>query len=174
MASLKPLIMRANRLLGASLVEQNLVSIDNLDAANERLLELLSSDGSNNHVSLLSIMANELNCLTEDAVLQRVVEDHGLGLVDVRNIELPDEIRLSLKTDDCWATWSVPFDHVEDTRYMATAYYLSPAVRSYWEDKVEGKVIWFGASLESIVEFLEASDAEKAHASGAAIATGTN
>jgi len=170
MASLKPLIMRANRLLGASLVEQNLVSIDNLDAANERLLELLSAEGTNNRVSLLSIMANEIGCLSEDAVLKRLVEDHSLGLVDVRNIELPDEIRLSLKTDECWATWSVPFDHVEDTRYMATAYYLSPAVRSYWEDKIAGRVIWFGTSLESIIDFLEVAETEKANASAAAAA----
>lgn len=174
MASLKPLIMRANRLLGASLVEQNLVSIDDLDAANERLLELISGDGTNNHVSLLSIMANELNCLTEDSILQRVVEDHGLGLLDVRDVDLPDEIRQSLKTDECWATWSVPFDHVEDTRYIATAYYLSPAVRSYWEEKVVGKVIWFGTSLESIIEFLETTESEVAHAAAAAAASGAN
>jgi len=41
MASIKPLIMRANRLLGANLVEQELVSIDDLDEANERLAELI-------------------------------------------------------------------------------------------------------------------------------------
>ena len=41
MASVKPLIMRANRLLGANLVEQELVSVDDLDEANERVAELM-------------------------------------------------------------------------------------------------------------------------------------
>lgn len=43
MASLKSLIVRANRLLGASLVEKGLVSIDDLDEANDRLSEFVSS-----------------------------------------------------------------------------------------------------------------------------------
>lgn len=38
MASLKPLIVRSNRLLGASLVEKGLVSIDEL---NEPVIELI-------------------------------------------------------------------------------------------------------------------------------------
>lgn len=56
MASLKPLIMRANRLLGASLVEQGLVSIDDLDKANERLRELMESNINGSQVGLLAII----------------------------------------------------------------------------------------------------------------------
>ncbi|MFL3659755.1 MAG: hypothetical protein ACJ07L_17110 [Opitutales bacterium] len=56
MASLKPLIMRANRLLGASLVEQGLVSIDDLDKANERLRELMESNTNGSQVGLLAII----------------------------------------------------------------------------------------------------------------------
>ena len=44
MSEHRTLLMRANRLLGAALVETNLVKIEDLGAANERLLELLQSN----------------------------------------------------------------------------------------------------------------------------------
>ena len=46
MTSLKPLIVRANQLLGASLMEKRLVSIDDLKEANNRLAEFGSSDSN--------------------------------------------------------------------------------------------------------------------------------
>jgi hypothetical protein len=164
MASLKPLIMRANRLLGASLVEQGLVSIDDLDEANERLLELIASHASGRQVSLLSILVNEKRCLDENRLLEKIVEDHVLGIIDIRNIDYPEALQATLKTGECWATMTVPFDHVENTWYLATTYYLSPAVRSYWEDKIQGNVVWFASSIESITEFLEAFDVNVANA----------
>jgi len=39
----RSLMMRANRLLGAGLVEHNLVKIEDLEKANERLLEIIAS-----------------------------------------------------------------------------------------------------------------------------------
>ncbi len=167
MASLKPLIMRANRLLGATLVDQNLVSIDDLDKANERLLEITSSKSSDHQASLLSILVNEMQALKEDVLFEKYIEDYGLGIIDARNIELPEELSMTLKPDECWATWTIPFDQVEDTRYLATAYYLSNPVRKYWEDKVKGNVIWFATSLESIIGFLEGVESA---ASSAALA----
>lgn len=155
MASLKPLIMRANRLLGASLVEKGLVSIDDLDDANDRLLELMSSDSSSEQVSLLTILVNEKQAVNEDDLLDLLVEDHGLGLVDIRDIEYPEEIKATLDSKTCWATLTVPFDQVEDTLYLASAYYLSPAVRSHWEGKLDCHVVWYAATVESITDFLE-------------------
>ncbi|MEM9158549.1 MAG: hypothetical protein AAGB46_05820 [Verrucomicrobiota bacterium] len=155
--------MRANRLLGASLVEHNLVSIDDLDVANERLLELISNSASSQQISLLSILASEKQKLDENKLFEHLIEEESLGIIDVRNIEIPEELRSVFNTGECWATWTVPFDLVEDTRYLATAYYLSPVVRQYWEDKVQGKVVWFAASLESITDFLEKYEAELAN-----------
>lgn len=154
--------MRANRLLGASLVEHQHVSIDALDSANERFLELLANPASNQRASLLSILLNEKQALDEATLLEKLVEEEGLGLVDVRCIDLPDEIKLTMNIDECWATWTVPFDLVEDTRYIATAYYLSPVVRTHWESKIKGNIIWYAASQESISGFLEALEAEAA------------
>ena len=162
MASLKPLIMRANRLLGASLVERGLVSIEALDAANERLLELLSNGSGELRVSLLSILINEKQSVSEHRLIEHIIEEEGLGIIDIRNMEVPEELVAITNRDECWATWTVPFDLVEDTRYVATAYYLSPAVRAYWEEKATGKIIWFAAPLDSITEYLETLEAKKA------------
>ena len=38
---------------------------------------------------------------------------------------------------------------------MATAYYLSRAVVEYWEDLLDGTVIWYVTSMESIAHALE-------------------
>ena len=155
MASLKPLIVRSNRLLGASLVEKGLVSIDDLDEANDRLAKFDSSDSNSMQVSLLSILVSEKQSISEDDLLELLVEDHGLGLVDVRNVEYPDSLKKTLDTKVCWATLTVPFDHLEDTTYLASAYYLSPAARTYWEEKLDGHVVWFASTVESLTDFLE-------------------
>lgn len=164
MASLKPLIMRANRLLGASLVERGLVSIEDLDAANERFLELLSNASGELRLSLLSILIREKESLSEGKLMEYLVEEEGLGLIDVRNMEVPEELTAITNRADCWATWTVPFDMVEDTRYLATAYYMSPAVRKHWEDKISGNIVWFAAPLDTIADYLETQEAEEAKA----------
>lgn len=164
MAKLKPLIMRSNRLLGATLVEQRLVSIDDLDEANERLLELMSTQSESARVSLLSILINEKQCLDEGRLLEKIVEDYLLGLIDLNNIDYPEAVQATLNTDECWATLTLPFDHVENTWYLATAYYLSPAVRSFWEEKIQGNVVWYAASVESISDFLDTLESKAANA----------
>ncbi len=168
MASLKPLIMRANRLLGANLVERGLISIDALDAANERLLELLSNAKEELRVSLLTILINENQSLAEKTLLEHLLEEESLGLIDVRNLEPQDELTATVDRAECWATWTVPFDLMEGTCYLATAYYLSPAVREFWEKKYPGNVVWYAAPLDSISEYLESLEAEEAKAAMAA------
>lgn len=168
MASLKPLIMRANRLLGASLVERGLVTIDDLDAANERFLELLSNANGELRLSLLSILLNEKQSLQEASLIEYLIEEEGLGIIDVRNMEVPEELAPTFEKSECWATWTTPFDLVEDTYYLATAYYMSPAVRTYWEQKIQGNIVWFAAPLETISDYLETQEAEEAKAAMAA------
>ena len=150
----RSLLMRANRLLGANLVEQNLVKIEHLEAANERLLELLSNDNPR-HSTVLGVLAYEMKVVREDDILHHLVEDHSLGLVDLRSYEVSEELKKKLDLGACWATWSVPFDKDEDFHLVATAYYMSPAVRTYWEKQFPGPVIWYGATLEMIADYLE-------------------
>jgi hypothetical protein len=150
----RSLMMRANRLLGAGLVEHNLVKIEDLEKANERLLEIIASNQPR-QATVLGVLAYELRVIREEDVLQHLVESEGLGLIDLRGYEPPDDTKKGLDLDACWATWSVPFDQEEDFTFIASAYYLSPAVRTYWEKKFEGPLLWFGTTLEGIAEHMD-------------------
>ena len=151
--------MRSNRLLGAQLVEQNLVKIDDLEAANEKLLELINT-GSARQRTVLGILAYDLSAVTEDDILLYQCDIDGIGVVDLQHYELNEDLKATLETDACWATWSVPFDVEEDVTFVATAYYLSPAVKNYWEERYDSRVLWFGTTLEGIADFLESIEDE--------------
>lgn len=150
----RSLLMRANRLFGAALVEHNLVKVEDLEKANERLLELIAQNLPR-QATVLGVLAYEIKVIREEDVLQHIVETEGLGLVDLRSYDPPDELKKGLDMDACWATWSVPFDQEEDFMFIATAYYLSPAVRSYWEKRYNCPLLWFGTTLECISEHLD-------------------
>lgn len=150
----RSLLMRANRLLGANLVEANLVKIDNLEAANERLLELIST-GDYRKGTVLGILAYELQVVKESDVLQHGMDEHGVGLVDLRSYDVPEDLRSTIDLGACWATWSLPFDREEDVYFVATAYYLSPAVRLYWEKQFGGPVVWYGTTMEMLADYFE-------------------
>jgi hypothetical protein len=144
-AEIRSLLMRANRLLGASMVEAGLVTVDQLESANEKLLELIAS-GTPRQCSLLGVLAYDLKALKEEDALQYCVDEHHIGMVDVR---------IGLNQAACWATWTLPFDRDEDFTLVATAYYLSPAVRTFWEKQLGGQVIWYGATMESLTTALD-------------------
>ncbi|HXA81159.1 MAG TPA: hypothetical protein VNV14_07800 [Opitutaceae bacterium] len=173
MAENRPLLMRVNRLLGAALVEHNLVKIENLEAANERLLEAVTA-GDRRKTSVLAILAHEMKVVKEEDVLQHLVETEGVGLVDLHNYEMPDELRKSLDTADCWATWTLPFDQEENFYFVATAHLLSPAVRAHWQKKLGGQILWYGTTLEVIADTLEKIDTEKVQYAGLAQAANAN
>lgn len=155
--------MRANRLMGANLVDANLVKLEDLEKANQRLLDVMASDQPRQS-TVLGILAFEQKVLREEDVLQFIVDNEGVGLVDLRNYELTDEVKKSLDLGACWATWSVPFDQEEDFHFIATAYYLSPAVRTFWEKQCKGPILWFGTTLENIADHLEKIETERAAA----------
>jgi hypothetical protein len=79
----RSLMMRANRLLGAGLVEHNLVKIEDLEKANERLLEIIATNQPR-QATVLGVLAYELKVIREEDILQHLVETDGLGLVDLR------------------------------------------------------------------------------------------
>jgi hypothetical protein len=169
----RPLLMRANRLLGAALVEHNLVKIEDLETANEKLIEIVATDQPRQS-TILGILAYDMKVLKEDEVLHHIVETDGVGLIDLRDYEVPDDSKKNLDVGAAWATWSVPFDREEEFFFVATAYYLSPAVRMFWEKQLGGPILWFGTTLEAIADYLEklaAAAAQNAHAQGGGAAT---
>ena len=156
----RPLLMRANRLLGSALIEHNLVKFEDLEAANERLLEVAAT-GQVRQSSVLSILVYEKKVLREEDVLHHVVDDHGVGVVDLRGYDVPEDVKKDIELEACWATWSVPFDREEDFHFVATAYYLSPAVRTHWEKKLGGQIIWQATTMDIIADFLDRIHAER-------------
>ena len=152
--------MRANRLLGANLVENNLVRIEDLEKANERLFQIIEN-GTDRDASLLHILIGEIKVLTEENILSFLIDERGVGLVDLEDIEMADDLRLELKSELCWATWTVPFDREEDFHYVATCYYMSDAVRQFWEKELGGSIVWFATTMKSLTEMLERVENER-------------
>ena len=165
--------MRANRMLGAQLVERNLVKIEDLENANEKLIDIVAS-GQPRQSTILGILAYDMKVLKEDDVLHHIVESEGVGLVDLRDYDIPEDLKKIIDVGACWATWSVPFDKEEEFWFVASAYYLSPAVRMHWEKHLGGPILWFGTTLEAVADYLEKQvAAEAAHASAVAAASGS-
>jgi hypothetical protein len=163
MSEHRPLLMRSNRLLGSALIEHNLVKFEDLEAANERLLEIAAA-GDLRRSSVLSVLVYEKKVLREEDVLHHVVDDHGVGVVDLRGYEVPEDVKNALDIGACWATWTVPFDREEDFHFVATAYYLSPAVRAHWEKTLGGQIIWQATTMDIIADFLDRVQAERTEA----------
>jgi hypothetical protein len=153
-AKYRSLLMRSNRLLSVQLVEENLIKVDDLEAANEKLLDLISS-GTPRQRTVLGILAYDLRVVNEETILLHQRDTDATGVVDLRHYELNEKLKEDIDLDACRATWSIPFDVEEDLTFIATAYYLSPSVRKYWEEKYDGKVLWYGTTLEMIAEYLE-------------------
>ena len=156
----RPQLMRANRLLGAALVAAGLVSVEQLEAANERLVELLR-ENNDRRASLLGVLTRETGALSEEKLLLYQTGAHDIGIVDLRTYDVPGDFRKPADPAACWATWTVPFDHEEDCTFVATAYYLSPAVRDYWEKRL-GHILWYAAPLAVITGFLEKTEEAEA------------
>jgi hypothetical protein len=170
MSEFRSIIMRANRLLGANLVENNLVRIEDLEKANERLFQILE-EGTDQDASLLKILVDELQVLTEENILSFLVDERGIGIIDLEDIEMGDDLRIDIKTDQCWATWTVPFDREEDFHYVATCFYMSDAVRQYWEKELGGSIVWFATTMKSLTQMLEWVENERITLASSPVAT---
>lgn len=161
----RPLIMRSNRFLGSALSERNLVSMEDIETANEKLLEYIKN-GEFKNANLLSILINQMEVLEEGKMINAVLEEYGIGLIDLSHYEFPNFFDYHVDPDLCWATFTMPFDRIEDFYFIASAYYLSRPAIKYWEDRMDGKIIWYATSLRSIFDGLgklgSKEDADKA------------
>lgn len=164
----RALILRSNRFLGSALVEHGLVSVDDLESANETFMEAIQASELK-RASILNTLLFEKKSLQEADLIEYLAEGEGLGLIDLRHILLrslrPFNVDLSL----CWATSTIPFDKIEETYMLATCYYLSAPVLKHWKDRLGGRLIWFATStvsmtqaLEKVEEIHEAEDAAAA------------
>ncbi len=155
--------MRGNRMLGSTLVEKNLVPVEKLEAANDKLLEHIQA-GDYKRAAILNILVFEMNAVQEEAVIEAAVEEQGIGLIDLRNYPIKKFSQFNTDLNLSWVTWTLPFDRVEDFTMVATCYHLSKPVIKFWEEKLGGKILWYTTSIRSLMASLEKLEAEAAHA----------
>lgn len=168
----RALILRSNRFLGSSLVNKGLLSSGDLEAANEKFMEAIQSPELLRNASILTTLLYDLKVLDETRLFEHIVEEHRIGLIDLNHIELRSLPMTELDMSLCWATSTIPFDKVEETYMVATCYYMSAPVVKYWEELLNGEIIWYGTSMASMSRGLERLEdvlaAEKAAAAESA------
>jgi hypothetical protein len=153
----RPLILRSNRFIGTALVERKLVTVEQLETANEKLLEHIQK-GDLRRANILHVLLFDMQVLNEDLYLEAMVEQHGIGLIDLHGCQFRKFLDLKLDMTLCWATWTVPFDVVDDFYLLATAFYPSQPAVKHWEEKYQaggGHVQWYATSVRSLMGALE-------------------
>lgn len=155
----RPLVLRSNRFLGAALLERDLLSNADLETANEKLLEVVQA-GDLRSASLLNILIFELKALDESKLIDSLMERDEVSLIDLGNYDLGKFREMRVNIDVCWATFTIPFDRVEDFYMVATGYYLSEPAKQYWAEQFDGKILWYVASITSIAEALDRAGRE--------------
>ena len=148
----RSLFIRSNRAMGLALVQSGLVTQQNLDQANARLIDCVRA-GKLKSVGILPILTLEMNVLSETQLLQHQAAENGLGLIDLSSYQMraPQGMDAAL----CWATWTVPIDEREGIHFLASAYHMSQPVRACWEQLLGGALVWYAASLQTLVETIE-------------------
>jgi len=155
----RPLFLRANRALGSALVEHKLVTPEQLDAANGRLLELMKN-GEFKHASLLNLLLAVEGGPKETAIVQYQLDTHDLGLINLTNYHLERSVEATVDVPACWATRTLPYERQEEFVFLATNFYLSEAVRKFWQDFYKDyQLVWSVATSGNMAESLERMDA---------------
>lgn len=171
MQQYRALILRSNRFLGSSLVEKGLLNSEDLEAANLKFMDQIQSPDSLRNASILSTILFDQKSLEESKLVEQIVEECKVGLIDLAQFQLSSLRPTGIDLDACVATWTLPFDVFDGTYMLATCYYLSAPVIKYWEDQLDGNIIWYVTSvaamvraLENIQDIHEAEDAAAAEA----------
>lgn len=157
----RPLFLRANRALGSALVEHKLVTSEQLDAANGKLLELMKN-GEFKQASLLNLLLMMENGPKENAIVQYQIDTHELGLINLTNYHLERSVEATVDVAACWATRTLPYERQEEFVFLATNFYLSEAVQKFWQDIYKDyKLVWSVATSANLAEALERMDARQ-------------
>lgn len=148
--------LKANRTLGASLVEEGLVSLTDLESANDAFLDAVRNGGDEHYVSLLEILLYQQQTLNEADLIDHQITELGLGAMLLNIYAVNEEYQRQFRVEDCYATWTYPLDQHEGIHFLATSYYLSPFVKKHWEETLDGEVVWYVTDFLSLKNALEA------------------
>ncbi|MFP4353284.1 MAG: hypothetical protein ACLFRP_09685 [Puniceicoccaceae bacterium] len=151
---LRALILRSNRFLVNTLSENGLLGADDIDEANEKLLDAID-EGNIRQVSVLNILIFDLKKLEEKDYIDLVVKKLKTGLISLRNYR-PRPLANEMNDPDlCWGTWTVPFDWVGDYYLVASAYCASRPVVEHWEAIADRPIVWYGATIQDITDTIQ-------------------
>tara|TARA_R100000027_G_scaffold67735_1_gene68285 strand:+ start:1304 stop:1822 length:519 start_codon:yes stop_codon:yes gene_type:complete len=151
---IRAIVLRSNRFLANTLYENGLVKVDDIDEANEKLLDAIDA-GNPRQISILNILIYELKKLEEKDYIDFVVKESKIGLIALRNYRLRPLGNAMNDPDICWATWTIPFDLVGDYYLVATAYHPSRPVIDYWEGIADKPIVWYGTDIQCITEAID-------------------
>jgi len=160
------LMIKSNRVLGTRLVEAGLASIEEMDKANEDFIGLARSKDIR-RASLLRIMIYDHQSLAEESLIDYQLEHCSVGAVMLENYELDEELFNDIPLEIMRASWTLPIDRIGDRWFLATAYYMSDVVRSFWEERLNGRINWYITpmnQLETVFESLALTLKEEATA----------
>ncbi|WOO42868.1 hypothetical protein [Rubellicoccus peritrichatus] len=155
----RPLVLRSNRFLGAALTDAGLILNEDLEAANEKVLQAVQKEDPRG-ANLLNILLYDLQKLDEPALIDETLEQHDIGVIDLANYDLSFLTETEVSFSICWSTFTVPFDCVENFTMIATAYYLSKPTIDFWESQFDGPIIWYVSSVASIADALARAETE--------------
>jgi len=149
----RSIALKANRTLGSRLVELDLVPLEQLEKANETLLQELHAGEP--HISVLRILLFGQQALNETEYLNYQIKEFKLAALQPARYNITDAAFTTFNIDHYWATWTILFDKIDNIYFLCTTYYLSPFVREYWETLVDGAIIWYTAEFTEVQEILE-------------------
>lgn len=157
-------MIKSNRVLGTRLVEAGLTSIDDMDKANEAFIGLARVDEIR-RASLLRIMIYDHQSISEEKLLDYQLENCPVGAVMLDNYNLDEELYQDIPLELMRASWTFPIDRIGNRWFVATCYYLSDAVREFWEEKLGGRINWYVTTMSQLEKEFDrraAADAQKA------------
>jgi len=165
------LLIKSNRVLGTRLVEAGLTNVEDMDKANEVFIEFARAKDIK-RASLLRVLIYDNQTLKEESILDYQLEHFPVGALLMENYKLSDELLASQPLELMRASWTIPVDQVNGRWFLASAYYMSDIVRSFWEERLGGRITWFISSLGQLEAVFESlADKEKEAALAAAGAT---
>jgi hypothetical protein len=145
---------RVNQSLGDELVKQKLISLETKEKAIPFLKEQLVQ-GEIKRASLIKILCWDMKAVEEKAILDHLVEDQNLGYCNLINYTIHRDSLPVFRTNECWASMSVPMDFMEGVFFVATCHYLSEAAREHWEKRLNRDIVWLLSDLSSMTMTLE-------------------
>lgn len=153
MDRLQHLTLRANRTLGATLINEGLLSPEGMSQANDRFLSAFRS-GDWITSSLLRILAWEMKVLPESILIRHQMEKYRVPIISLQNYAVNASLLNPTTLEGARATRTLPIDCLENAWFLVTAYYLSNAVLNYWDEQLPGSKFWYIAKLDAIEQTL--------------------